>query len=513
MPKYIPLVLLTLLLAQACKITPVDVPTPKASKAVATASAAPPKPGPNLLKRPAGDVSVLTGSITLDANYIVAQGGGNLIANDGGSIITHDGGSLVVDQGNAIITHDGGSLIGNDGGGLIGNDGGGLIGNDGASYALLAAQEVPVGQMLPIAGAQVAVRSLDTGKLLPLGNDADGNPVMTVVSNRQGKFELYLPAGGTNVRVETAFHTGGDKVQAYGALSTGATGSCTVDEDTQLVSQFIFDAYAIRFAGLMTQSRESFEKNQTFKPFLEQLKPFRDLAAGMPPDRAKRASRRAAEFLLGQAIALSHAPVYDLSGADPVRMGLARQRNEERKLDNSAAVLVDVFRTIRRAVVARMRKQANPEDYFNNLPVIAAYRASLNPGFRFKHATDFPQFMVNAYLGADLADDGGVALSEKARFGGLGVLLEAEAPAAQVLLPPKWQALFPAASGPDAPPALSAALTGANGLGADGIPRGESYRLSSATRAVTLALLEPLFLAPDAESNRARLFDMLKAVQ
>jgi hypothetical protein len=148
----------------ACKTDP----TPVRPKASAATTAAKPSPTPasvasRVLVAGQGG-RTLTGTVVVDAGYVVAQGGGNLltiggkqivgvgnlmtagnsgtlITNDGGSLITNDGGSIITNDGGSIISNDGGSLINNGGstivaqgaGNLITNDGGSLITNDGGS--------------------------------------------------------------------------------------------------------------------------------------------------------------------------------------------------------------------------------------------------------------------------------------------------------------------------------------------------------------------------------------------
>jgi hypothetical protein len=501
-----------LVLLQACQpMAPVVKPSVKPTVCVTPTAA--PKAAPALLQRPSGNVSVMAGQIALDANYIVAQGGGNIISTNGAGLVGNSGGTVVaagdqdlaVDQGNAIISNDGASIISTNGAGIISTNGAGIISTNGAGYALAAAPAVPVGQVLPVAGAQLGVRSLVTGQLLPLGKDAQGNDVTTIVSNRQGRFELYLPATEVNnVRVEAAFRTSGGQVQRYGVLTPSTAGTVAVDEDTQLVTQYITDAFSSRLESIMTLPPEVVALNKTIQPFLPQLEPSRTAVATLPPEKAKLAIRRCAEQLMALAPSLGHVPVYDLPEADATRMATARARNEERQLPTSSAVAVDVFRAIRRAVVARMRLEANPEAYFDDLPQLKAYRAAMEAGFHFRHATDFTAFLTRAYLASALEDEQGDPTGEKSRFNGIEGLLEGLPMTHNV--PVRWQGLFPPVTGVDQAPALAVAA-----LGPDAIPPGETYRLSSGTRAVIAALIEQVFFQEGADQLRARLLEIIQS--
>jgi hypothetical protein len=281
-----------------------------------------------------------------------------------------------------------------------------------------------VGQVLPVGGAQVAVRSLTTGKLLPLGKDAQGKDVMTIVSNRQGKFEVYLPADeANNVRVETAFRAG-SAIQAYSALAQASAASVPVDEETQVVAEFAVLAFTDRLQDIVTASPTELTNNRALKPFLEIMAPFREAAAKLPADKLQAACRRGAELMLSRPTSLTHAPTYDLDPADPALMAAAKARNEALGLKTSQEVLLDSFRTVRRAVVARMRQEAQPLAYFDNLPQVVAYRALLDPSFHVTRAGDVPRFLIRAYMSSPVKAQGGLTISEATRVGGLAGFME-----------------------------------------------------------------------------------------
>jgi hypothetical protein len=478
--------LLAGLVLAGCTVTaPQPTPSARASRAPSPSPAASAKP--TLLARPAGQVTVLSGQVTLDANYIVAQGAGNVISTDGSSLINNGGSTLAVEEGNAIIGNDGASLI-NDGGST-------LINNGGSTYQLQAAATVPLGQLLPVAGAQLAVRSLDTGELLPLGRDAAGKPVTTIVSNRQGRFEVYLPAGGSgNVRVEAAFKAG-DGVARYASLTANAAGACQVDEDTHETAEFERDAFAGRLASLSLTSEAVLLELGDLAPFAALIKPFHDVAVGLSAERLRAATLRCADVLMARPGALQHPPAYDLPGADPALMAQARSRNEARGLSTAGAIMTDSFRTIRRAAVARMRLEPEHEAYFDQLPAVAAYRSLLAPTFHIRRASDVVAFVTIGYLTPDYPDDGGVTMPERTRFAAIASILEGRPipPGSSIGRP--WAPIFAAEP--------STAL--ATGLGDDALQPGEACRMSSGTRAFTATMLEQLFLQEDSDQLRERL--------
>jgi hypothetical protein len=107
------------------------------------------------LLKPAGDFKTLSGTVQLEAAYVVGQragqllsnngagvlelaGASGLIANNGGNIISNNAGTLISDHGGGLISDHGGGLISDHGGGIISDHGGGLIGPNGASFRLLA---------------------------------------------------------------------------------------------------------------------------------------------------------------------------------------------------------------------------------------------------------------------------------------------------------------------------------------------------------------------------------------
>jgi hypothetical protein len=132
---------------------------------------------------------------------------------------------------------------------------------------------------------------------------------------------------------------------------------------------------------------------------------------------------------------------------------------------------------------------------------VAAYRSILAPGFHVSQASDVVSFLVNAYLTAEFPDDvQGESMPERYRFQGIATILEGRPFPATATIGKAWAPLF------RVEPVTS--LT--TGLGDDAILPGETYRLSSGTRAFKVAMLEQLFFQPDSDQLRERLLAIFK---
>ncbi|MDB5095710.1 MAG: hypothetical protein JWM80_131 [Cyanobacteria bacterium RYN_339] len=531
--------LLAILLLPACKTPPVSTPEAKPSRLpTAAAPKAAATPGPSLLKQPVGASTVLSGTVKLDANHIVAQGGGNIISNDGASVISNDGASAAVDQGNAIISNDGASLITNDGGSIISTNGSGIISTNGSGiistngsgiistnvsgYAVLAGAGPGLGTQLPVVGAQVAVRSLITGKLLEVGKDAAGLPVTTILTNARGGFTLYLPKDlATNVRVESALRADNGAVQRYNLLTEASAVDRQLDEDSQLVTAYMEDAYASRLTTMLTTPTDKLKNSTTLAPVVELLKPFRDAAAPMLGDPAKvrLLGLRTAHALLAETAVPAHEPAYDTDDFPMAVMQAARKTNEQRHLARSFDVAVDMLGRVRLAAAQRMSLVraggAAPEAYFDEIEPVVAYRRLFDANFHVRYATDFGLFLVRAYLAADLTDDGGIPLGEGLRFNGLARLIEAQPPNPDAPVPARYAHLFLTSPSANAAPRLTANYQGDDALGADAIADGEAARFCTATRGVNKALIELMFGGEPADQQalHARLLAIIEDVK
>lgn len=164
----------------AVRATPAGAQAPAKSATADTASKLGAAPrAAVLLAPPPGENARLQGTVTIDANYLVAAGagnvisqaggplvaagagnlvgpdgaslvgpdgatlvaagGGNVVASEGLNLVGPDGASLIGPDGASLVGPDGASLVGADGGSLVGADGGSLVGADGASFRLAQA--------------------------------------------------------------------------------------------------------------------------------------------------------------------------------------------------------------------------------------------------------------------------------------------------------------------------------------------------------------------------------------
>ncbi|MDB5099839.1 MAG: repeat containing protein [Cyanobacteria bacterium RYN_339] len=229
----LPLALLAAL--AACKTTgnptsPQRTKAPLSTPATAPVSTAalPPATPLQKLLAPPGERLQVAGSLTVDAAYMVASGQGRIIANHGSSAVILDGAPIISDNGGNIAPADlvtGGRLLSENGLGLIGRtrllseNGLGLVAPNGATYSLLAAATPAAGEELPAVGMLVGVVGLADGKLVPIGVDAAGKEVFSVLTGADGHYELYLPKETHgNVRVVALPPKGADVRLEYGAV-------------------------------------------------------------------------------------------------------------------------------------------------------------------------------------------------------------------------------------------------------------------------------------------------------
>jgi hypothetical protein len=189
------------------------------------------------LQRPAGDVSVLAGTIAIDAAYAVAVGG-SVVSNNGSQILAAGGGTL---NGGTLISDKGAGVVASGGGNVIAN---GLISDKGAGRALLADAALATGTVLPAAGMRLHVQNLLDGKPVALGSSPDGQPVYAIYSNAEGRYEVYVPKGlARNVLVVAEAPQQDPRLSYNLVVNPQATSSQAIDEDTSLVSRFVRDSF------------------------------------------------------------------------------------------------------------------------------------------------------------------------------------------------------------------------------------------------------------------------------
>ncbi len=370
------------------------------------------------LLRPAGDSTVLAGSVAVDASYLVAKGGGNILSHNGALIIAAGGASLVgadaasliaAGAGNLIATGAGnliaagaGNLIAAGAGNLVAAGAGNVVAPNGARYRLAAAAatDVALGAVLPAAGMQLAVRDLRNGAPVALGADAAGQPVFAVYSNADGAFELYVPkALASNLRVEARVPGAQDPRLAYEVLALPGGAPAAIDEDSALVYHYLAESWRGRMRSLMTELavepprsdeaviRKLYGRGGTaaFQAMLGLLKPLiTELRAGMKaadvasPAAIAAASARAADTVLAR---------IDLSGL------VAKQAPEYAPFltgeEKAFTVFIDAVKQVRAAAAAQMRA-AGPAGRAAFLTA-APYAAS---DARIAKPSDVPAYIV-----------------------------------------------------------------------------------------------------------------------
>lgn len=299
-PRRLVAALVVSLLAAGCPaqaptkvVTAADAPRRKASAAPKASPGAPattpgspataggpsslPLVPPAPLKRPAGEMIVMRGTVAIDASYaigsgaailsnnggaILATGAGGLVANNGGGVLANNGGNLIANNGGALISDRGASIVANNGGTIIANNTAGVVST--SRYALAQAGATgsgpapAVGTILPAAGAVLGVVSLQDGAPIAIGEDAKGAPVLAIFTDAAGAYEVYVPAAlQGNVLVRVRFPRAAEAVAdarlAYDVLTAPKAAAATrVDEDTSLATRYLFEAMAGKFSEFLT---------------------------------------------------------------------------------------------------------------------------------------------------------------------------------------------------------------------------------------------------------------------
>jgi hypothetical protein len=273
---------------------------PAASTAATVASAsATPKAAPAAaatLQKPAGAFTALSGSIAIDPSYIVAAGAGNIVASGGGNVVVA-GGTVIGGNAAAVIAQGAGNVIAQGAGNVIAQGAG--------NRRVLAASD-----QLPASGMEISVLDLATDVPLALGKDANGQDVYTVLSDANGRYEVYLPDGvATNVLVVGRVPGQDDPRLAYDvAAKPGA--AVALDEDSALLTRFIRQTYTGAMQTVLARLLDpkpgaakdlvnyfngsglpSAQVEAIFGPLLEDLRTSlvaRGITAAQVPDEAER---------------------------------------------------------------------------------------------------------------------------------------------------------------------------------------------------------------------------------
>jgi hypothetical protein len=358
---------------------------PTASSAAAVATPAPvasPTAAAATLQKPQGKFTSLAGTIAVDPAYVVAAGAGNIIATGAGNVVAAGAGNIVGGNASAALGSTGNGIVATGGGNLIATG----AGNVTAKRRLMATD---AGE-LPAAGMEISVLDLASDVPLPLGKDANGRDVYTVLSDAAGRYEVYLPDGvATNVLVVARVPGQDDPRLAYD-LAAAPGGSVALDEDSALLTRFIRQTYTSAMRTVLTRLLDpkpgaatdlvvafngsglpTAQVEAIFGPVLDGLRTSlqaRGITAAQVPDEAER-----------QADALLAKIALDKIGVD-ARYGVDAK---ERAYPNLIAALAGA----RAAVNARIAGQPGPT-FFADVPIFKTNNATI------RKATDVMEFIV-----------------------------------------------------------------------------------------------------------------------
>ncbi|MDB5100734.1 MAG: hypothetical protein JWM80_5155 [Cyanobacteria bacterium RYN_339] len=380
-------------------------PRPAASVTTAASSPLPtasPSPAFAKLQRPTGEVSVLSGSIVIDAAYAVAAGS-NLISNNGAKVLAAGGGTLAADGGGALISDKGAGVVASGAGNVIaGNTGnviagntGNLISDKGAGVTtkfLLAADALATGTVLPAAGMRVQVRNLVDGQPVSLGVGPDGTPVYAIYSNADGRYEVYVPKSlARNVLVVAEVPQATDARLAYNlVVSPQTTASQAIDEDTSLVSKFMRESFRGKVQELLAAPNfddpafllETFPTIAKFPAYGELIK---TAATHMRAKVSQNKIPAAKLDAVAAAAADAMIAFVDLSNVKLITDGTKWTGSVDEAALPAMAV---VLKHVREAVIKK------------GLPFVASqpYLADAKTPVELKKPTDVATFMVGTYL-------------------------------------------------------------------------------------------------------------------
>jgi len=320
---------------------------------------------------------------------------GELVAVEGGNVISHNGASLISDAGGSAVSNAGGSLVGK------------------SKYMLAAAEAVQVldattgpsfGTQLPAAGMQIAAISLRTGSALPIGEDPEGKPVFSIITNLAGGYTLHLPpeeAG--NVLVVAGVPEVQDPRSRYALLAPAKAGvRADLDEDTSAVTRTIREVLAHRLAEvfvspparatclLMNSGSLPADTGAMIAKLVEDLHE----AAASARVTADPAQRGAVSALSRRVADLMLAPV-DLPGIVIAPNGTRADASADVIGSPALTVLVDVMRDARERATAKLA--ADPgflsrQDFFRTATACDPTR------YRFEKPSDLNAFVLEEYL-------------------------------------------------------------------------------------------------------------------
>lgn len=369
------LMVTALMILSACQVpggtTGTASPKPKASTAPAAA----------MLLKPADGGTVLSGTVEIDAHYLLGTGKGKLLGAAGGNVIAAGGGNL--------LGAAGGNLLGAAGGNLIGAAGGNLIGK--RKYGVAATNATKLGETLPAAEMEVQVFDMATGQVLTLGVDAQGKAVTSIYTNASGAYRVYLPASitGKNVRVVASVPETKDARLAYQVVSAfGGEAPGVISEDTALMTSYYTEAFVSRLERMFEQDQAGNLFGQAVPAALKAL--VDPLVAEV---KAANAKAKVTEMTPTQRRALARKATDALLAYVPLETVTFKESGE--------LVLPKLVETLHEFRLAAGKKMtAEGADYFDKQPYVVAANVGRAEADRYviKRPSDLNDFVLRRYL-------------------------------------------------------------------------------------------------------------------
>lgn len=428
-------------LLASCQVKAGTTPSKGTTRSAAVAASPGPKatnatsPGPaglpeGVLLKPPGDFKTLSGTVQLEAAYVVGQRAGQLLSNNGagvlalsgaGGLVANNGGNIISNNAGTLISDHGGGLISDHGGGIVSDHGGGLIGPNGASYGLLAetgasgeasaaaspaAGTPPAGTIVPAAGMAFRAVDLQTGLPLALGQDAQGRPAYEIVTNARGAFEVYLPAAAANtVRFVAAPVTGTDLRLLTDDLESHPARAVTLDEDSAQVVSYIRYTTTQGVLANVGRTPEDVLKDDVI-PLLPAdqkdavITGWQALIAGMIAANLPRRSK-AEQAAISQRIAdlaLSYVQLDQVmirgNLLDNVGLGAFLPSTDEPAI----AAIADVMKRIRGKITTVFQREADPVAYFAAQPYLVASNQRAATPYQILKPADFNDYIIRGFV-------------------------------------------------------------------------------------------------------------------
>ncbi len=466
------------LLLSACQVGGAGLPSPRGSKAPAKSASARPSPqapgaglnsaaiaaSPNLdlLKAPEGATERLTGTLRVDAAYMVAAGAGNVLSHNGAQIVAAGAGNMVAagagnmvaaGAGNMvaagagnIVAAGGGNIVAAGGLNLVAAGAGNMVAAGGGNYTLpdaavpsprfaiaqaaaspAAVPVIKAGVQLPAAGMLISIVSLATRKYLPMGVNAQGEPVYSVYSNAQGGYEAFVaPGEEQNLLVVANVPGQPDSRLIYNTFADRVDErQRDVDEDTAVGARYLRRCFTGRLTEILMETdidrmvsiaTNDPNLNDLVKPLIAPMfERFRTLAQakGLGPGADKRVVQAFAREVVDAT--LSNMKLTEIE-IDPLTARLWKGPPNTKALP----ILGKIMITLRERATAYMQNPADPTKYdarrfsptflveVNNSafpnPKTGLKIPLIDPNRKIDKPTDLNDFVIEEYLSVTRAE-------------------------------------------------------------------------------------------------------------